>query len=478
MQTILDQSLKPNILVIGDLMVDHYLWGSCDRISPEAPVPVIDIKNESTVLGGAGNVINNLISLNANVGVLSVVGDDEVAEEVKYLIDATDAKSYLVLQKGRKTSKKSRIMASKSQVVRYDHESKNNISFDSADKIYAKLQEIINAYDIILLSDYGKGVLTKHLSKQIIAFANKCNKKVIVDPKGKDYSKYKGAYFLTPNKKEAEIAAKVDIESEDTLKQALVELKNVAKLQLSIITLSENGIAILKDNEVITKPTVAREVYDVTGAGDTVLASLGYALSKDVDIETAVEFANLAAGVVVGKLGSATVSLDEIEEYKASLHKSSIELHIKTRKEIKRIAKRARENKKRVVFTNGCFDILHKGHVSYLNTAKSFGDILIVGLNSDDSVRRLKGKDRPINTQDDRAYILSALESVDYVVIFDEETPYELIGKVKPDILVKGADYAGKEIVGSDIAKETKLVTFVDGKSTSSTIDKILSDKV
>lgn len=474
MEKILQTEEKPNILVIGDLMIDHYLWGSCDRISPEAPVPIIDIKNESTVLGGAGNVINNLLTLGADVGVLSVVGDDDVAEEVKYLIDATEAKSNLILQKGRSTSKKSRIMAAKSQIVRYDHESKNNISFDSANKLYAKLQQIINAYDIILLSDYGKGVLTKHLTKDIIAYANKCNKRVLVDPKGEDYSKYKGAYFLTPNKKEAELAADITIDCDDTLKNALVELKKTAKLDYSVITLSENGIAILDEDTVTIKPTVAREVYDVTGAGDTVLASLGFALSKNADIFEAVEFANLAAGVVVGKLGSATVTLDEIEEYRASLHKSSIDLHIKSRKEIKKISKRLREQKKTVVFTNGCFDILHKGHVSYLNTAKSFGDILILGLNSDESVRRLKGENRPINTQEDRAYILSALECVDYVVVFDEDTPYELISKVKPDVLVKGADYEGKEVVGSDIAKETKLVKFIDGKSTTSTIDRII----
>ncbi len=476
MKEILDNSTQPNILVIGDLMVDHYLWGSCDRISPEAPVPIIDIKSESSVLGGAGNVINNLLSLGSQVGVLSVVGDDEVAEEVRYLIDATEAKSYLILQKGRSTSKKSRIMASKSQIVRYDHESRNNVSFDSADKLYAKLQQIINAYDIILLSDYGKGVLTKHVTKQVISLANKFGKKVIVDPKGTDYTKYKGAYFLTPNKKEAELATGIKIESDDTLRSALDTLQKTAKLDLSLITLSEDGISVLKDNEVTIKPTVAREVYDVTGAGDTVLASLGYALSKDVDIYTALEFANLAAGVVVGKLGSATVTLDEIEEYKASLHKSSIELHIKTRKEIKKISKRLKEQNKKVVFTNGCFDILHKGHVAYLNTAKSYGDVLIVGLNSDDSVKRLKGEDRPVNGEEDRAYILSALESVDYVVVFEEDTPYELISKVKPDILVKGADYEGKEVVGSDIAKETKLVKFIDGKSTSRTIDKILGN--
>ncbi|AXH14509.1 bifunctional heptose 7-phosphate kinase/heptose 1-phosphate adenyltransferase [Malaciobacter mytili LMG 24559] len=466
---------KPNILVIGDLMIDHYLWGSSDRISPEAPVPVVDIKKETTVLGGAGNVINNLLSLGSQVGVISVVGDDEVAKELKSMLDKAGAKSFLIEQKGRKTSKKSRIMASHSQVVRYDHESKNSISFESEKKIFEKFQELINRYDMILFSDYGKGVLTKELSKKIIAYAKNNNKKVIVDPKGEDYSKYEGAYFLTPNKKEAQIASKVQIENPDTLKKALVALKTCANLQYSIITLSEQGIALLKDDEVIIRPTVAREVFDVTGAGDTVLASLGFALSLGNDLVSSIEFANLAAGVVVGKIGSATVTLDEIEEYKSSLNKSSIELHIKTFDEIEKIANRLRTQDKKIVFTNGCFDILHKGHVSYLNVAKSFGDVLILGLNSDESVKRLKGEDRPINTQEDRAYILSALECVDYVVIFNEDTPYELISKVKPDVLVKGADYEGKEVVGSNIAKETKLVEFVDGKSTTKTIEKIKS---
>ncbi len=474
MERILQNEKKPNILVIGDLMVDHYLWGTCDRISPEAPVQIIDVQNETKVLGGAGNVISNLLSLGADVGVLSVVGDDSVAEEVKYLIDATDAKSFLILQKGRKTSKKSRIMASKSQVVRYDHESKNNISFESTDKVYAKLQQIVNGYDLILLSDYGKGVLTNDLTQRIIKIANLNNKKVIVDPKGTNYAKYAGAYFLTPNKKEAEVATGIKIDSSDSLRDALKELQKIANLEMSVITLSEDGIAVLKDKEVTVKPTVAKEVFDVTGAGDTVLASLGYALSMTDDIYAALEFANLAAGVVVGKLGSATVTLDEIEEYKATLHKSSIDLHIKTVKEIKKVAKRLRKQNKKIIFTNGCFDILHKGHVSYLNNAKALGDILIVGLNSDDSVKRLKGENRPINNHDDRAYILSALECVDYVVIFDEDTPYELIQRVKPDVLVKGADYEGKEVIGSDIAKETVLIDFVEGKSTTSTIEKIL----
>ncbi len=472
-ESILQSNKKTSILVIGDLMIDHYLWGSCERISPEAPVPVVDIKSESTVLGGAGNVINNLVSLGAQVGVLSVVGSDSVANELKYILDETGAKSYLTEQAGRKTSKKSRLMAAKSQIVRYDHESKNDISFDSVKKVFSKFQEIINGYDIILLSDYGKGVLTDTLTKEIIEYATKYDKKVLVDPKGTDYSKYKGAFLLTPNKKEAQIASGIDIDSSDALEFALKRLKDIAALTYSVITLSEDGIAILKDNSVITKPTVAREVYDVTGAGDTVLASLGFALCLQDDIEIAVEFANLAAGVVVGKLGSATVSLDEIEDYKSSISKSSIELHIKTQEEIESLTKRLALKNKKVVFTNGCFDILHKGHVSYLNIAKSFGDVLIVGLNSDASVRALKGENRPVNEEDDRAYMLSALESVDYVVVFNEDTPYELIKKIQPHTLVKGADYEGKLVVGSDIAKETRLVEFVEGKSTTKLIEKI-----
>ena len=463
----------PNILVIGDLMIDEYLWGSCDRISPEAPVQVVDIKKETRVLGGAGNVIGNLVSLGANVGVMSVIGKDEVGNELKSMLTNKGVKFFLVEQEGRKTSRKTRLMASHSQVVRYDKESKNNITPQSVKALYDKFLEKINAYDIVLLSDYAKGVLTKELVEKIITYSNKKNKKVLVDPKGADFTKYFGAYLLTPNKKEAELASGIKIENNTLLKEALEKLKSDANLGVSIITLSENGIAILQENEVVIKPTVAREVYDVTGAGDTVLASLGFALSLENDIHSSVEFANLAAGVVVGKLGSATVTMDEIEEYKASLNKSSIELHIKTKDEIEKISSRLKEQNKKVVFTNGCFDILHKGHVSYLNIAKSFGDVLILGLNSDASVKRLKGETRPINTEDDRAYILSALECVDYVVIFDEDTPYELIKMVQPDTLVKGADYEGKEVVGSDIAFETKLVEFVDGKSTTSTIKKI-----
>ena len=464
---------KPNILVIGDLMIDHYLWGSCDRISPEAPVQVVNVKKESSVLGGAGNVINNLVTLGSVVDVISVIGNDSVANELKSLLEKIDVPtSNLVVENNRKTSKKSRLIASQQQVLRYDMESIDDINENSHKQIIQTLETNIDKYSSIILSDYGKGVLTTNLTKEIIKIANKNNIKVLVDPKGKDYSKYKGSYTLTPNKKEAMEATNIDIKDESSLIEALKSLKTQCELEVSLITLSEQGIAIF-DDELTIKPTVAREVYDVTGAGDTVIASIAFALGNNLDIKDAIYFANLAAGVVVGKIGSATTTLDEIYEYEYSLHKSNSTSHIKTFDEIKTLSSKLHSQGKKIVFTNGCFDILHVGHVKYLEVAKSYGDVLILGLNADSSVKKLKGPTRPINSQDDRAYILASLESVDYVVIFEEETPYELIKLIKPHVLVKGGDYEGKEVVGQEIADELKLVQFVDGKSTTNTIKRI-----
>ena len=465
---------KPNILVIGDLMIDHYLWGKTTRISPEAPVQVVDIEKETTVLGGAGNVVNNLVALGSNVTVMSVIGEDDIADELTSMLEDIDVQHYLICDEKRKTTKKSRIIASHQQVVRYDHESKDEISQESEAILISNLLKIIHSFDLILVSDYGKGVITNSLMSKIIFCASGDNLKVLVDPKGDDYSKYIGSYLLTPNKKEAIEATSINIKDEDSLKQALKKLHNTACLQVPMITLSEDGIAILDENDnVIIKPTVAREVYDVTGAGDTVLASLGYCLATGEDVESSMEFANLAAGVVVGKIGSATATTEEIEEYKSSLHKSSIESHVKTFEQIEKTVARLKKQNKKIVFTNGCFDILHRGHVQYLDIAKSFGDVLILGLNSDASVRALKGDSRPINNEEDRGFILAALESVDYVVLFTEDTPLNLIQIVQPDTLVKGGDYEGKEVVGSTIANEVKLVQFVDGKSTTKTIEKI-----
>ena len=300
----------------------------------------------------------------------------------------------------------------------------------------------------------------------------KYNKKVLVDSKGIDYLKYKGAFLLTPNKKEASIATNINILDEASLTDAIVKLKSMCNLDISLITLSENGIAIY-DRKLRTLPTAAKEVFDVTGAGDTVLASLGFAIACGYSIDESVAFSNLAGGVVVGKIGSATATINEIIEYESSLNKSSSDKHIKNRVEIANLSQKLKLKGKKIVFTNGCFDLLHAGHISFLETAKSFGDVLILGLNSDRSVTALKGKERPINIQADRAYILAALEVVDYVVIFDEDTPYELIKSIKPHTLVKGGDYKGKEVVGQDIADELKLVKFVNGKSSTQTIEKI-----
>lgn len=464
---------SPNILVIGDLMIDHYLWGKCERISPEAPVQVVAVEKETAVLGGAGNVINNLATLNANVDVMSVIGNDVNAIELKHMLEKINVSaSNLVVEDGRNTSKKSRIIASQQQVVRYDKESTEDISSQSQEEIVENFKKNIATYEMILLSDYGKGVLTNELTRILIDIANEHGTKVLVDPKGEDYTKYSRAYLLTPNKKEAIEASKVDIRDENSLLEAITKLKNECQLSVGLITLSEDGIAIL-DDELRTHPTVAREVYDVTGAGDTVIASLGFSLACGYDIDKAVKFANLAAGVVVGKIGSATATLNEIIEYESSLNQSTSDSHIKTLEEIELLSQELKERGKKVVFTNGCFDILHVGHVKYLEEAKSYGDVLILGLNSDESVSRLKGPTRPVNTEDDRAYILASLEAVDYVVKFYDDTPYELIKAVQPHILVKGGDYEGKEVVGQDIADELRLVNFVEGKSTTKTIERI-----
>lgn len=468
--SILD-NFKPSVLVVGDIMLDHYLWGKCERISPEAPVQIVDIQSESTLLGGAGNVVNNLLSLGANVTLLSVIGDDENGKLLTKLLTKTGVNvEGIVIQEHRKTSKKSRVIASHQQVVRYDCESKEDITEISQAHLLEAFEKCVEKVDVVLLSDYSKGVLTNSLTCKAIQLAKKYQKPILVDPKGDDYSKYWGATLIAPNKKEASIASKINIINDESLSRAGFFLKNSLNLDYAIITLSEDGVAIFGD-EFEKMPTVAREVYDVTGAGDTVLASLGYALACGLNIKDAASFANAAAAVVVGKLGSATATLDEIDAYHHRFGNAIASSKIKTQKELLLLLQ-AHKNQK-VVFTNGCFDILHVGHVKYLEIAKSFGDILIVGLNSDASVKRLKGENRPINSLEDRAYTLSALESVSFVVPFEEDTPFELICAIKPDVLTKGSDYKNKVIIGSDIVKEVRLVNFIEGKSTTHIIQKV-----
>lgn len=460
---------KVEILVVGDLMLDHYIWGSCDRISPEAPVQVVKIANETHRLGGAGNVVQNLLALGAKVSVASVVGDDEVGLRIKNMLSELGAGGGLILsEKGRESSIKSRVMASHQQVVRIDKESAVKINLES--ELVQKVTENLRNFGVVLLSDYGKGVLSDKVCQDIINECVQLGIPVLIDPKGNDYSKYKNATLLTPNRKEASEATDIAIKNTIDLRAAIMKLKNELNLKYSIVTLSEEGIALF-DKELEIFPAEAKEVFDVTGAGDTVLATLGFMLASKKDIKEAIKMANLAAAVVVAKIGSATANFGEIEELLRSRANAEFEHKIKSAEQVAEIL--SQRGDKKVVFTNGCFDILHVGHTRYLAKARDFGDILIVGLNSDASVRRLKGESRPINSQLDRACVLSGLGFVDYVVIFDEDTPLELIKKLRPDILVKGADYEGKEVVGSDIVKDVRLVEFVDGKSTSAIVKRI-----
>ena len=464
---------NPKILVVGDLIIDEYLWGSSDRISPEAPVQIVTIKEDDIVLGGAGNVIKNLKALGAKVDVISVIGDCLSSKKLKELLKKIKVSTqYLTVQKDRITSKKSRVISANQQVIRFDRESTDEIDDNSKKSLLNYFRSIISNYDVVLLSDYGKGLFTYDVTQSIIECSKNFGKKVLVDPKGTNYKKYKGAFLLTPNKKEAIEATNIDIIDTSSLSKAILELKSLCSLEVSLITLSEDGIAVY-DHELRLHPTTTKEIFDVTGAGDTVLASLGFAIASGLNISEAVKFSNLAAGVVIGKIGSATASINEIIEYESSINKSTSDKHIKTKNEIKSLVSDLKERGEKIVFTNGCFDLLHVGHISYLEKAKSYGDILIVGINSDSSVKAIKGTDRPINVESDRAYILASIEVVDYVVIFNENTPYDLIKLIKPHTLVKGGDYTGKPVVGEDIAGELKLVEFIEGKSSSKTIERI-----
>lgn len=453
---------KPKILVIGDFMVDNYTWCDCSRVSPEAPVLVAKTLKEDKRLGGAANVYANLKSLGADVFALGVIGDDESGNFLK-----ANLKGEFLIQKGRKTPFKNRIMAHNQQVLRLDEEDTSEILLEN--ELIFLFEEKIKDFKAIVLSDYAKGVLTSKVCKAFIKKANELEIPILIDPKGSDFSKYSGATLLTPNKKEALNALKFENLDAKNLEKGIKKLKDDFSLRYSIITLSEAGIAVF-DESLKLAPAKALEVYDVTGAGDSVIAVLAFCLASGIEIFKACEIANEAAAVVVSKIGSVSVSFDEIK----SLKKSNFENKILSKEEL---LKKLKERNKKVVFTNGCFDIVHFGHIKYLEKAKRLGDILVVGLNSNSSVKRLKGESRPINSQFQRACMLAAFYFVDFVVIFEEDTPLELINFLKPDILVKGADYQGKEVVGSHLVSKVELIDFEEGFSTSKIIDKIKDKK-
>jgi D-beta-D-heptose 7-phosphate kinase / D-beta-D-heptose 1-phosphate adenosyltransferase len=467
-------------LVVGDLMLDEYLWGKAERISPEAPVQVVDVVREDLRLGGAGNVANNLVALGCGVTVLSVIGADENGTILRHAFSGKGVDVAGVFEDPmRRTSKKTRVVAAHQQIVRIDRESREPLSREFEEKIVQFLAERGKEYQVILVSDYLKGVLTDEVLAAIAETGRRVGIPVVIDPKGSDYRKYRGATILTPNRKEAEIASRIKIDSQENLLKAAEILLREEELAALLITRSEEGMSLFDaSGRSVHVPTVAREVYDVTGAGDTVLAVMGLVLACGLGFEEAARLANVAAGIAVGKLGTSIVTPAEIINEVGLGHRDS-DAKIKNRDVITAIIEEERKRGKRVVFTNGCFDILHVGHVKYLQKARSFGDLLVLGLNSDASVRRLKGDKRPLINGEERAHLLAALDCVDYVVIFDEDTPVRLIEAIKPQVLVKGGDYTPDAVVGKDLVEmyggRVELVEFVDGRSTSNLIEKILA---
>ncbi len=474
----LGRLVAPKLLVVGDLMLDEYLSGGSERISPEAPVPVVNVDVEELRLGGAGNVMNNLRELHCAVVCAGYVGADEDGRRLQALLNAGGVEtSALGLSPARRTTRKTRILSNHQQMLRIDREASSPLTPAEEDALLAKVEQVVGGCHAILLSDYQKGVMTPNLVQGLIGLGRKLGLPVIVDPKGRDYAKYRGATLLTPNRKEAELATGLEIGDEEELVAAGRKLLADCDLEHLLLTRSEEGMSLFDQTKVLHLPTEAREVFDVTGAGDTVLALLGFGIAAGLTVEEAAQLANVGAGLVVAKVGTSTVSLAEVqaELMRRTRHEGR---KILSATELAPLLQQEKQQGRQVVFTNGCFDLLHVGHVKYLQKARALGDLLVLGLNSDASIRRLKGEKRPLIGEEERAHILAALDCIDYLVVFDEDTPYELINALRPDILVKGGDYADKEVVGSDIVTanggRVELITFVDGKSTTNIIEKIL----
>lgn len=459
------------VLVIGDIMLDKYHIGSVKRISPEAPVPVVRVTRSYSVLGGAANLVRNLVGLGSTPYIVGIVGNDENGAIINKMFKELGIKA-MVETTHVPTITKTRIIGNDQQVVRIDFEEERvQLAQGIERKIISSVRETINEIDIIVISDYGKGLCNNKICSSIIDIAIENNKKIIVDPKGTDWSKYRNSTIITPNIKELSDISNKEIRNKDKeVNEASTEVIKEYNLKSLLVTRSEMGMSYIDNEQVITIPTEAKEVFDVSGAGDTVVATLAATLAAGFSLQDSLYLANKAAGIVVGKIGTSPIIFHELQ---SELYISNSDNKILTANELPKLMRILGLENKRIVFTNGCFDILHKGHVTYLQKAKSLGDILILGLNSDSSVRRLKGESRPINDEGARATVMAALSSVDYVVIFEDDTPYEIIKTIKPHILVKGGDYDIEDIVGREFAKETRTIPFVEGFSTTSTINKM-----
>ncbi len=461
---------QARVVVAGDVMLDRYLFGSTGRISPEAPVPVVHVQETDDRPGGAANVAVNLAALGVSTSLIGVVGEDAAAQTLAAILEGSGIGCEFAVADDRPTITKTRVQSRGQQLIRLDEE---NAVAMPGDAVSGKLAGTLAGAGAVVLSDYGKGALSD--VRAMISACRAADIPVLVDPKGTDFSKYRGASLLTPNQGEFEAVAGKATSDDDLVARARAMMDELA-LDALLVTRSEKGMLLVEaDAEPLFLSTQAREVYDVTGAGDTVIATLAAALASGQGLAAAAALANLAAGLVVRKIGVATVTPGELS---AALHQRGqggrglVDFDA-----LLALVSEARERDEKIVMTNGCFDVLHAGHVAYLEEAKSLGDRLIVAVNDDDSVRRLKGESRPINALEDRMLVLAGLAAVDWVVPFSEDTPARLIGAVLPDVLVKGGDYRPDDIAGAkevlQHGGEVRVLAFREGHSSSRIIDRL-----
>ncbi len=460
------------VLVVGDVMLDSYWHGPALRISPEAPVPVVKIDLQEARVGGAGNVALNAAVLGASTHLLALVGQDSAADQIEALLSASRIHTLLQRVANSKTITKLRVLSRNQQLIRLDFE--DHFPEWDSEALLAEFSRCLPDVDVVVLSDYAKGALRR--SRDLILAARLAGKIVIVDPKGEDFERYRGASLITPNLSEFE-AVVGRCETEAEIERRGTALRDKLELDAVLVTRSEKGMTLLERGQPpLHLPTRAQDVYDVTGAGDTVVATLGAALGAGMPLKEAVILSNVAAGIVVAKLGTATVTPAELEH---ALHASSAgsQQSLCTEDVLAMRMASARAKGERIVMTNGCFDILHPGHIDYLENARALGDRLVVAVNDDDSVRRLKGNSRPVNSLSSRMRMLAALACVDWVVPFSEDTPERLYCRLLPDVLVKGGDYSEDDVAGGDCVRsaggQVRILEFLPGHSTTSLIRKI-----
>jgi D-beta-D-heptose 7-phosphate kinase/D-beta-D-heptose 1-phosphate adenosyltransferase len=466
------------ILVVGDLMLDEYVWGTVERISPEAPVPVLSVTNEEFTLGGAGNVAKNIAALGARVAVAGVVGKGPQGKRLREELSKIGAEVDTIIEEpGRPTTRKTRILAEHQQLLRIDRETSKEISARSADALIRKVKDRLPATDVLLISDYGKGVVTRQVVAELASAAAAAGKIAIADPKGMDYSKYSGLTLITPNKKEAALASGIEIRDEAGLSAAGTRLLEQVLIEKLLITCGKDGMVFFERGvDPLKIGTRARQVFDVSGAGDTVAAVLSLGLAAGFGYPDAIRLSNTAAGIVVGKVGTASVTRAELlEALQPGLEPSAVKQ--KTLSEMAEVAGELRRRGKRIVLTNGCFDLLHAGHIRLFAASRAFGDALVVALDDDVSVRELKGAGRPVIGAAERVRILSALDAVDYVVVFATKELDRVIEAVRPDVLTKGSNYENDTVIGRELIERlggrVALVPVTESVSSTRIIETI-----